>query len=260
MNKHVVATDHLDFGPEGVPLDLPSLGVYLGYDAAPLTYEAGHRGDPLRLYCTDPDDLDMAAANGLSRWIQKVRAALRPWTLLNLEGAFTPPSGAPAEKTFRRDWAPALALSTLHASAYTLRWMLREEASALLMPTDQAILSILARPHGATGPALMVDITVEGEGIHSRLDRKQWTILNRRCLDCEAQLLPSFTEERRWFEASGVLRLDLAIGILREPVFAWTDVQASQEPSGAVAGMDSPTALKTAQTLAFRDIVKNGGQ
>lgn len=219
MNKHVASFDTLDFGSEGVPVGLPPLGVYLGPDAAALTYEAGQRKDPIRLSCTDPNDLDMAAANGLSRWVAEIRETVRPWELLAVDGMFTPPTDPRAPGTVKPVWATALAMSTLHGIAYTLRWMLPGEAAALLTPTDQIILSILARPRGATGPALMVHVSVEGAAIEDRLGQEKWAALSRRCAECEAQLLPALLEERRWFQASGVLRLDLAIRVLPEPVY-----------------------------------------
>ncbi|MCR9073741.1 MAG: hypothetical protein NXI18_18805 [Alphaproteobacteria bacterium] len=219
MNKHVASFDTLDFGSEGVPVGLPPLGVYLGPDAAALTYEAGQRKDPIRLSCTDPNDLDMAAANGLSRWVAEIRSAVQPWELLQLEGTFAPPSGSKSVKTPKPGWATALAMSTLHGTTYFLRWMLPGEAAALLTPTDQVILSILARPRGATGPALMVHVSVEGAAIEDRLGERQWAALSRRCAECEAQLLPTLLEERRWFQASGVLRIDLAIRVLPQPVY-----------------------------------------
>ncbi|WP_420563914.1 hypothetical protein [Thalassobaculum sp.] len=219
MNKQFIAADTLDFGPEGVPVDLPSLGAFLGRDAAPLTYEAGRCEDPIRLYCADPGDLDMAAANGLSRWVAEIRGAVQPWDLWAIEGCFTPPTDPRASVPVKPAWATALALPTLHGIAYTLRWMLPGEAAALLTPTDQVILSILARPRGATGPALMVHVSVEGAAIEDRLGQEQWAALIRRCAECEAQLLPTLLEERRWFQASGVLRIDLAIRVLPEPIY-----------------------------------------
>ena len=220
MNKHLLIHDRLDLGPNGVPMDVPSLTTFLGLDQAPLTFEIGLVGNPIRLYADNPDDLDMAAANGLSRWIEEIRSAARPWEVLAMEGAITPPADLGRPLTFAARVATALDLSTLRAAAFLVRQPLPAGIANQLTRDDRVVASIMRRPYCAAGPDLMAHIELEDFSAESRFTGVELAELNRHLQVREKQFVECILSEHRWFQSSGILRLDLAIGILPDTAYA----------------------------------------
>ena len=207
MNLAFLIHECLNVGPDGAPPDMPSLADYLGHqNAASLTFEVGQNEDPIRILTDDPDQIDMAAANGLSRWIGGLRSASRPWDLLALKGVLEP---LPA-----RGDDTDLDLIVLRAAAFIIRSPLPEALTAQLRPDDRVIMSVSVRQKGSARPVLTVHTELEDRQLENQLSDRDLAALTYHLQNCEFQIAQCMTAALPWFQSSGIRQMTLAIELL----------------------------------------------
>lgn len=220
MNEDFFVNHILRLAPDEVHLEIPSLLDFLGAAAAPLRFEIGHPEDTIGLFPSQSGDIDMCVAEGLSRWIKQLRASIKPWALIRIDGAFEPSHAPERGRSVKSPIDTDFDLLVLRMSAYIMRRSLPEGLATQVKKIDRLILSLRVQSQRRSGLSIKAHIQLEDRDVERRLSNEHLADLTFRLQNCEIEIAQFMEAVLPWFQSSGVRRMDLAIRILPDAVYA----------------------------------------
>jgi hypothetical protein len=214
MNEDFLINHILRLDPDEAQLEIPSLREFLGYVAAPLGFEIGCAGDPISIFSSQPDVVEMSAADALWSWIARLRSSLKPWELVSMKGALELNDAPGLAYNQRSQVDTYFDLLVLRRSAYILRQLLPEGLAAQLTRDDQIILSLRVQSQRRNQQMIKAHIELADRQVERKLSDEHLAALTYHLQNCESEIAEFMAAVLPWFQSSGVHRIDLAIALL----------------------------------------------